>query len=446
MFGYVKSRKGTIVRTCLSHDIIAHEVTHAILDGLRPFYLQPGLPDQSAFHEAFADLVALLSVFEIKEVLLNQFEWHAARTTDATKRAHIQRGQLPAYAVTAEALQNTVLFAIAEQLGNVQLGERAIRYPKDLPEGNWWRTDAEYLKPHRRCEILVAAVMRTLRDMWIARLAPLIHDQVDEPWLDLDRAVEEGTKVANYLLGMAIRALDYLPPVDVDFADFLDAILAGDEVVSPDDPFGYRVALRDAFNAFGIIRPETAHITYGKGRIPRADYTNLNFNSLRHDAEEVYRFIWNNPEALRIDLTYPLHVNRVRAATRVGPDGMVVEEIIADYTQNLCITAGELPEIHPRVETSGLTNRISVPRGLHLDAKVQLWGGGSMIFDQFGTLHLHQRKSLAWSGLDIARQEERIEYLVKRKQVALDGSVGFLSDLDHHALWHETDASEEESW
>jgi hypothetical protein len=444
LFGYVK-RSGAVVRTCLSHDIVAHEVTHAILDGLRPYYLQPGLPDQSALHEAFADLVALLSVFEISEVLLNQFEWLATKTTDKKKQAHIQRGQLPAYAVTAEALEKTVLFAIAEQLGKVQLGERAIRYPKELHEGNWWRDDEEYLKPHRRCEILVAAVMRTLRDMWIKRLKPLIHDQTDEPWLDLDRTVEEGARVANYLLGMTIRALDYLPPVDVDFADFLDAILAADEIVSPDDPFEYRGALEGAFNVFDIFRPETPHIIYGKGKIPKADYTNLNFNSLRHDPEEVYRFIWNNPEALRIDLNYPLYVNRVRATTRVGPDGMVVEEVIADYTQNLCITAAELPEVHPRVETSGLTNRMCIPPGLKPEAKVQLWVGGSLIFNQFGKLHLHQRKSLAWTGLDIARQQERIEYLVKHNHVTEDGSVGLFSDPGH-ALWHETEELDEESW
>ncbi|MGO4832280.1 peptidase S8, partial [Rhizobiaceae sp. 2RAB30] len=62
LFGYfpvglkdATNTPGTLVFTCLSHDIIAHETTHALLDGVHPRFNEPFNHDVLAFHEAFAD-------------------------------------------------------------------------------------------------------------------------------------------------------------------------------------------------------------------------------------------------------------------------------------------------------------------------------------------------------------------------------------------------------
>ena len=64
MFGYSAPDGHTYF--CLSHDIVVHETTHALLDGLRDSFIEPSSPDQAAFHEGFADIVALLSVFSLR--------------------------------------------------------------------------------------------------------------------------------------------------------------------------------------------------------------------------------------------------------------------------------------------------------------------------------------------------------------------------------------------
>ena len=63
LFGYFRASTtdpgsnlpGQTVFTCLSHDIIAHETTHAIVDGIRAHFIEPTNIDVAAFHEAFAD-------------------------------------------------------------------------------------------------------------------------------------------------------------------------------------------------------------------------------------------------------------------------------------------------------------------------------------------------------------------------------------------------------
>ncbi|NUZ08851.1 hypothetical protein [Piscinibacter koreensis] len=79
LFGYFptgltdeNNTKDTLVFTSLSHDIIAHETTHALLDGVHPRFNLPVNRDVLAFHEAFADIVALFQRFSYPGVLRHQ--------------------------------------------------------------------------------------------------------------------------------------------------------------------------------------------------------------------------------------------------------------------------------------------------------------------------------------------------------------------------------------
>ena len=77
LFGYFPGREGKTIFSCLSHDVVAHETTHALVDGLRSGYLDPSSADQAAFHEGISDVVALLSVFALDDVVRAVLDRHA---------------------------------------------------------------------------------------------------------------------------------------------------------------------------------------------------------------------------------------------------------------------------------------------------------------------------------------------------------------------------------
>jgi len=60
---------GGKISLVLSHDVVVHEMSHAMLDGLRSHILHPSNLDVLAFHEGFADLIALFQRFTYKEIV-----------------------------------------------------------------------------------------------------------------------------------------------------------------------------------------------------------------------------------------------------------------------------------------------------------------------------------------------------------------------------------------
>jgi hypothetical protein len=187
--------------------------------------------------------------------------------------------------------------------------------------------------------------------------------------------------------------------------------LFADETVAPDDQHDYRGSLKKSFAEYGIT-PSDRVIDYAAEDTPWPDYRNINFDSLRRDTAEVYRFIWNNARLLGIDDTCHLEVYRVRHATRTGPDGLIISEVVADYTQNLSTTAGRLKNLKSTaLQRNSSAQTITIPDELDPETPVQLWGGGTLIFDQFAKLRFHQRKGLAWDDSDIRRQQRRLDHL-----------------------------------
>jgi hypothetical protein len=122
VFGYFPGLNAATVYTCLSHDVVVHETTHALLDALRERYLDPSSPDQAAFHEGFADVIALLSVFAQRELVQELLRRGRTRLQD------VPSDMIHASDVSMPALKKSALFGLAEQMGQEMDGVRGERY------------------------------------------------------------------------------------------------------------------------------------------------------------------------------------------------------------------------------------------------------------------------------------------------------------------------------
>ncbi len=382
LFGYFPGRDRKPVFTCLSHDVVVHETTHALVDGLRPHFSEPSSVDQAAFHEGFADVVALLSVFRHEEVI---------STALKAKGHHIKRKEL-----TVDALAASALMGLADQLGHEMPGVRgdALRRSVELkPEDV---NEAEYREePHKRGEVLVAAVMRAFLEVWARRLKPLISERAE---VDRGRVIEEGADAASHLLSMVIRALDYTPPVDVQFSDFLSALLTVDSELYPDDRrYGYRDAIRQSCAAYGIrpVKTQSDGIWDPPPQAAKISLARNHFESLKHDADEAFAFVWENQKQLKLHPEAYTWVSSVRPVTRVDVDGFTLRETVAEYVQSLSLRAREL-------RAFGL----KAPKGMPGDTRVRLNGGGVLVFDEFGRLKFH-----VGSGVRSKKQSDRLQTL-----------------------------------
>jgi hypothetical protein len=243
-FGYFQSFDGKQkIFSCLSHEVVAHETAHALLDGLRERYTDPSSPQQAGFHEAFADIVALLSVFSAKSIVAKMVD---LGIPDVSSQA-IRRSDL-----TPERLRNSALLGLAQQMGSELSGihGQALRRSVTLPPRKDYSSSREYDEPHTCGEILVAAVINAYLDVWINRLRAI----GDESRLDRNRAAEEGAEIADRLLTMCIRAIDYCPPTDLQLNDFASAVLTADWELNPkDEKYNMRSSLLKWLGDYGIV-------------------------------------------------------------------------------------------------------------------------------------------------------------------------------------------------
>ena len=440
VFGYFPGRGKKYIYACLSHDIVVHETTHALLDALRKRYMDPSGPDQAAFHEGFADIIALLSVYSQVELV-----------AELLRRSARGRNSLGDEEVQPAALRRTALFGLAEEMGAEMDAVRgdALRRSAEMRPDPKWLTDPEFAEPHRRGEVLVAAVMNGFLEAWTTRLQSAKAE--DQTRHMVRRVAEEGSDIAAALITMWIRALDYMPPVHLEFGDALSAAITADSEVRPDDSrYRLRKHMLNSFGSYGI-EPAAKRAdlpgawTHESGRMR---YERVRFESMRTDKDEVFRFLWDNQDKLKLRAGAYTEVLSVRPCVRVGLDGFTLHETVAEYYQVARLTESELQQKGIRLPAEYLVElarsraerqarrEISLgdgdseaPDEPDTDPVTPVYGGGVLIFDEYGKLKYHVHNDVFGS-----RQTGRLQYLWVTGQLraGADGarlSPARLSDL-----------------
>ena len=347
-----------IVFTCLSHDVIAHEVTHALVDGLRSRFASPTNPDVTAFHEGLSDLVALFHRFTYPEVVR------------AAMRA--SRGDLR---------EARVLTDLARQVGQAYRWPALRRALDDDPMHPTLYDPS--LESHALGGVLVAAVFdafltvfrrKTARHVRLATSGTGVLPPGDPP-IDLQHAMaDDASTLARQFLSICIRAIDYCPPVDIEFGEFLRAVITADRELVPDDPWDYREAWIEAFRRRRIQPRSVATLSEDAlaWSPPDRDVRHveaLSFSCLRFkgdpghaaDADELERqarevgMLVTSAECLELfgvldpagadESLLPARpvVESVRSLRRIGPDGQVRFDLVAEVTQEVTVRADGAP-------------------------------------------------------------------------------------------------------
>jgi hypothetical protein len=360
-FGYTFSgakarglnQPGGVVFTSLSHDVVIHEMTHALLDGLRTYFLVPTNPDVAAFHEGFADLVSLFQRFQYRDLLLRAFE------------------------ESPDALTSGLLTEIARQFGQAATGkEGALRTALLDAGGPTKAVDEQHLyhpekEEHELGGVLVAAVFDAFR--WIfekktkqlRRLASKYAAQESREYIEL--LASEAGLLGSQFTNVIIRAIDYCPPVDITFGEYLRALITADSDLVPDDPWCYREALVQGFRRYGVTVDGVPDLSEEAlvWRPPEGDSLvegGLAFDQLRFGREVgeaaerpelerrgelvgrmatkrgyTFGLVPWTPRSAGVEKPV---VQSVRSLRRIGPDGEVNFDLVAEVTQRRRLAGG----------------------------------------------------------------------------------------------------------
>jgi hypothetical protein len=273
-----------MVYTSLSNDIVAHETGHAILDGIAPDLYHAITPQALALHEAVADLVSVVMAFRSKtlsEAVLN-------KTRGTIRDSNAFSGIAEQYQLARNP------FGDQHYLRNLL---------NDKPLDPAMRAD-----PHRLSEVLSGALYSLIFRMHEDRKKQYSGGNPLKAFPASGKALAVAT---DHFKRLVFRALDYLPPGEVSFADYGRAIIAADQAIYPNRGAERELIARE-FEKRKIV--PTRNDLSVQTDFEEEAVSKLDLRTLVDSDWAAYEFANNNRDLLRIPQGIHFRV-RARLAT-----------------------------------------------------------------------------------------------------------------------------------
>ena len=226
-----------VVHAALSQDIVSHETTHALIDGIAPDLYGATDPESLAIHEAVADVTAVMLSLRNREI--------------DRRRPSLAR-------MVVEVTRSSRYSKIAEEFGRWRGQGSALRDARNRrsydPAVRAPSRSVDRASPHSISQVLSGALFAVLVRSFEAAADEQAGHEARNATVDFRTAVFFATHRVG---SMVFKGLDWLPPGEVSLADFAESILAADRFHHPDRP-AEREWFTEECAARGIALPSTA--------------------------------------------------------------------------------------------------------------------------------------------------------------------------------------------
>lgn len=347
-FFYFEGPDGAPVYTCLSHDIVTHELGHAVLDGLKPGYNEVSSAETAGFHEYFGDAVAMMASLATRETALVVLK-------DRQDRLEARN----------------VVSAIASEFGAALRGIPDEAYLRGAWNKRTMRDLAGKYEEHDWSEILTGVYYDLLQFLYRQARKDLAteHGKAELAAKPLHYGMRALSRAASQTAGVMFRGLDYCPPVDLRYGEYARAVLRAQAVAYPGDRLGVYDHLKKLFAERGIVLPTESRDQRQKIQLALRE---VDVSDVASTPADAYRFLDANRDLFGIP--YPANIN-----------------VCALYRTKKGAKSGYRP---PREHVMEFTwSEDVLLTGAHFGAldntRLPLWCGGTLVFDVSGNfLHL----------------------------------------------------------